>query len=543
MDPTQRAAQAAFSQLGFFLLSGLPKGSEFGMDGQLWTVDDFAGVKLIPPGLHLFVFSAAPRPLLPPTSSSSSSADPSPSTASGGDSGASTAAALGVRHGILRFYSGRQRETIIEAWDPAREELAAPPSPSPTKRRRTVAPSSSSGEEEAGEATVVSDEYLQTLDPHLAPYPAPASDQVRRWSALSGMITRGTVVRVVGVDGKGCGRVDALMESAQEGEELGRARGEEGGRRFWGKKRDEVVEEVVEVEEEVEGEGEGRRKEEDEGEGESRLEFVRFDARRSWPPGAVGEELSRWSKDKSWLLSEVVRTQLGGDPKELLAELQLSFVLCSLLHNFSSLSSYKSLFALLCRSSLLALPSSSRPPLPSLPSPLLDSDVTLPLFASFLSLFLAQLEFLDPDFFATQLPALETHLVAELEHLRVALSDASAAWQSLAQPALASTSPLPSSSSAGPAAVWRTLVARWNALAATAMEKFGWDLGLIEGTKARYFELRQAKPKKREAGALGSEWEDEEEEGDGGGIPFEELEEGEDAPVIVDLEEGVRGVY
>ncbi|GAA5919404.1 hypothetical protein JCM1841_005995 [Sporobolomyces salmonicolor] len=537
MDPTQRAAQAAFSRLGFFLLSGLPKGSEFGMDGQVWTVDDFAGVKLIPPGLHFFLFSAAPR--LPPTSSA---AEPSPSTAG--------AAALGVRHGILRFY-GQEGEMVLEAWDPAREELAPAPSSSSSssssssrraKKRRRV-PARSIPEDEP-EETVVSTEYLRTLDPHLAPYPAPSSDQVRRWTALSGLITPATVARVVGVDEKGCGRVDALMESAEEAQELRRAGGDEGGRRFWGKKRGEAeaeaeVTEVVEVEEEEPGEGEAQQAEEDDGEGEGRLEFVRFDARRSWPPGAVGEELSRWSKDKSWLLSEVVRTQLGGDPKELLAELQLSFVLFSLLHNFSSLSSYKSLLALVCRSSVLALPSSSRPPLPSLPSPLLDSDVTLPLLASFLSLFLAQLEFLDPDFFATQLPALETHLLAELEHLRVALSDASASWQSLAQPALASTSPLPPSS--GPAAVWSTLVARWNAVAATSMEKFGWDLGLIEGTKARYFELRQSTTKEREGGGLGSEWEDQE-EGDTGEIPFEELEEGEDAPVIVDPEEGMRGV-
>jgi hypothetical protein len=48
------------------------------------------------------------------------------------------------------------------------------------------------------------------------------------------------------------------------------------------------------------------------------------------------------------------------------------------------------------------------------------------------------------------------------------------------------------------------------------MEKFGWDLGLIEGSKARYGKLK-------------------EELDQGGEVPFEELEEGEDAPVIVDL--------
>lgn len=48
------------------------------------------------------------------------------------------------------------------------------------------------------------------------------------------------------------------------------------------------------------------------------------------------------------------------------------------------------------------------------------------------------------------------------------------------------------------------------------MEKFGWELGLIRGSKAKYGEL--------------------EKEYQQGGVPFDELEEGEDAPVIVDLE-------
>lgn len=41
MDPAQAAAQAKFARLGFFILP-LPRGSDFGIDGRLWTVDKFS---------------------------------------------------------------------------------------------------------------------------------------------------------------------------------------------------------------------------------------------------------------------------------------------------------------------------------------------------------------------------------------------------------------------------------------------------------------------------------------------------------------------
>lgn len=110
-------------------------------------------------------------------------------------------------------------------------------------------------------------------------------------------ITPATLARVVGVDERGMAKVDAVMGSAAEEKELEAA----GGRRTWGKEREEeeLVPVVVEEGEEVE-------------EGGDLLRFLEFDTKRSWPKGAVGEELTRWSKDKSWLLAEVVKTQLSG---------------------------------------------------------------------------------------------------------------------------------------------------------------------------------------------------------------------------------------
>jgi hypothetical protein len=243
------------------------------------------GVKFLPPGLHLFIFSAAP---------SSTSQRPNPDT--------SVASGVGVRNGILRFY--RQGETIVEEWDNGREELKRMGGKKSSKRRRTV------GKGEGREETVLSEEYLKSLDASLAPYPQ--EEIATEWASLTGFVTEGTLARVVGLDEKASAMVDALMGSSMD--EVAPGPDGNSGRRTWGKERTE------EENEEVEEEGENKiseildEEEEDAAgvlEGEELLLFVKFDEKRSWPKGAVGEELSRWSKDKSWLLSEVVKTQLN----------------------------------------------------------------------------------------------------------------------------------------------------------------------------------------------------------------------------------------
>lgn len=452
------------------------------------------GVKFIPAGLHLFVFSAAP--------SASQQAHLPESLSSG----------VGVRSGILRFF--RQGETVVEEWDNAREELKGPQRS--VKRRRTIQAG------EAREETVVSEEYLKELDASLAPYPQ--EEIAKQWASLTEHVTERTLARVVGLEEKASGQVDALMGSSMDVT----AAGPDGsGKRTWGKARAEEGNEEVEEEGEKIKEIFDEEEEENLAVTEALLEFVTFDEKRSWPKGAVGEELSRWSKDKSWLLSEVVQSQLHdgvfshllftrlaadynslADPQEFLAELQLSFVLFSLLHNFSSLTVYKSLFSLLCRSISLVYPPSSRPSSTPLPSPTL-STAALPLFASFLSLFAAQVEFLDSTFFSTQLPSLEAHLLDSLSALSTSLSDALPAWLVIAQ------------DDPHVERVWKEVIKRWDALAAITSEKFGWDLGIIRGSRAKYTTA---------AAGQGRVYKEEDE------LDFEELEEGEDAPVIVDDE-------
>ncbi|KAK4691979.1 A1 cistron-splicing factor AAR2, partial [Phenoliferia sp. Uapishka_3] len=301
----QQLAQQGYDKLSFFILSGLPEGSEAGVDGKIWQVAAFEGFKFIPPGLHLFIVSAAP------TSSST------PATISGG---------VGVRHGLLRFFT--TSETIVESWSNQREEFESDRPERISKRRRTVpAPAAKV------EGTVISQDYLKSLDKKLAAYPPGLQSE---WSLLTNFISPTTVARVVGFDEAGNAITDAVMGSTADEEELKAA----GGRQTWGKVREEGLETDLE---------------EGDGEAVDALAFVRVDGKKSWPEGARGEELSRWSKDKSWQVSNIVKGQLGGDVKELLSELQLSFILFTLLHNFSSLAVYKVLFSLLSRSPTLLL--------------------------------------------------------------------------------------------------------------------------------------------------------------------------------------------
>jgi A1 cistron-splicing factor AAR2 len=45
---------------------------------------------------------------------------------------------------------------------------------------------------------------------------------------------------------------------------------------------------------------------------EGKLVFPVVDAKRSWRDGAVGEEVTKYSKDKSWLLGDIVKNEGGG---------------------------------------------------------------------------------------------------------------------------------------------------------------------------------------------------------------------------------------
>ncbi|RUS22037.1 hypothetical protein BC937DRAFT_90589 [Endogone sp. FLAS-F59071] len=81
---------------------------------------------------------------------------------------------------------------------------------------------------------------------------------------------------------------------------------------------------------------------------EEGVAFAAFDLRKSFPPGAAGVEVTRWSLDKSWLLGKMMDGVWGSDPKNALGELQLAFACLLFAQNFSGLEAWKRTVGLLC---------------------------------------------------------------------------------------------------------------------------------------------------------------------------------------------------
>lgn len=93
--------------------------------------------------------------------------------------------------------------------------------------------------------------------------------------------------------------------------------------------------------------------------------------------------------------------------------------------------------------------------------------------------------------------------------------------------------------------VWGEVVGRWEEVRGATMEKWGWTLGEVRRGRRVLAEVEKAEL----AAGRGSKWDDssdEEGETSGGGdgqeeedaglyIDIEDLEEGEDAPVIVEM--------
>lgn len=192
----------------------------------------------------------------------------------------------------MRFYHGN--ECVAEEWDNAREELKSAATSTKRKRRRVIA-----GADDQSVETVASPDYLKGLDASLAPYPQ--EEISKHWPALTRFVSEKTLARVIGLDASGCAHVDALTATADDA--AVQAAAAQAKQQVWGKPRPEAETEPPRREEA------GEEVQDDPGD---LLEFVKFDEKRSWPNGAAGEALTRWSKDKSWQLSQLVEAQLGG---------------------------------------------------------------------------------------------------------------------------------------------------------------------------------------------------------------------------------------
>jgi A1 cistron-splicing factor AAR2 len=218
--------------------------------------------------------------------------------------------AVPIRHGIFRTL--RSKETLVMKYS-AKEECLLP----------------NLSDAQTGEEieTVIDRDHLKTLDSTLGVYPL---YKAKVWQKLLSCVIQEDINRVLGKSG----RVDSLMESPGD-EEI---------------KTDEDRRETSSRD-------------------MTKMEFVQFNLKRSWQNNAVGEEVTRFAKDKSWLWRDVVARkfdsgkiysgsqvssgidhQLYSEPSRLLAQLQLSFVIFFCVQNFAALLVFKRLLALSAQS-------------------------------------------------------------------------------------------------------------------------------------------------------------------------------------------------
>lgn len=524
----QEQAKQLFNAGGFFILPLDKKGTEFGIDGSLWAIqqDSFAGVKFLPPGLHLFVYSAPP-------SAATLEAEGLPSTSAGASLPSSTSSTpfgegITIRHGLFRFTQPKEvvvrrydsgSEAVHDGLESGEEKIEYDPDTAITKRLKSTtgisvatSPSLVTASSAGVEEVIISPEYLKTLDPKLAPYPF---EKQAEWKRLTSMITSHTLNTVLGTDYNGDHRCDSLMSSLADEFEGSSSSTQQGKQRSqWGKER-----EINEIDE-MDRANDLNKREDGKGADMARgretcMRFANFDLKRSWRAGAHGEEITRDSRDKSWLLKDVLENQLADSVRELLSQMQLAFVIFTQLQNFSALDSYKAYLSLLCRCTSTFLPSSTG--LPPSRSIALYSKLLL-------QVILPHIEHLRLEFFDQDLPGLETFLQAELGHLRMSLRVAYRHYYQgntysghLAAPQTIDEEDVQQSL----AISFKQLCQAWDQLRVAAESRFGWQLGRLEPDDVTMLRRQKGRLEYN----LLAQADDED----------EYIEEGDDAPVVVEL--------
>lgn len=114
------------------------------------------------------------------------------------------------------------------------------------------------------------------------------------------------------------------------------------------------------------------------------IEWTPVDLKRTWPEGAIGRERTVMAKDRSWALGDVIRrlNAHGDGEKQLLGELQMTFIMAVTLGCYSAMEQWRRLLGLTltCKSAVFGERKG--------------------FFGDFMELLLAQLGYVDEAFLA-----------------------------------------------------------------------------------------------------------------------------------------------
>ncbi|KAF9409177.1 a1-alpha2 repression [Podila epigama] len=315
---------------------------EFGIDVNCWnTGPKFKGIKIIPPGAHFVYYSlhtSKDKPTEPQDDSKTIE------VAEGGPSGGD------VRIGFWHVFASG--EVVVMKWNAYNEEMELETDQEQIARYK------------AG---------IQEFDPFLGAYPLlPPESTYPAWVKISNHIQQNTVSRIFFNHGfvnahddqleDELSRASKLIQREQDKEAQEKAKQDhsshqgQAGRTTTSFKEEEEEEEEEKVEMmETEQTDPAPKKTVQPptrlpAKKQELVAFTTINLRSSFRKGAVGEEVTRYSIDKSWLLNNLFTTVYKSDVSNFLGEYQAAFVTMLLSYHLGAFRQWKAMTILICQS-------------------------------------------------------------------------------------------------------------------------------------------------------------------------------------------------
>ncbi|KAJ3046201.1 a1-alpha2 repression [Rhizophlyctis rosea] len=260
---------------------------EFGVDFNTWTTGPrFKGLKFIPPGLHFVYYSSL-----------------------------SKFDQAGVRAGFFKVFS--PREIVVKQWNPQTEDLKLDTELDPDQVERYHL-------------------NIRDFNQYLGYYPLiPSEEQpintYRKWISLTTHITTHLLERVLPKSWKisAMSSISRFSDVDLPKEFVSRGGAAQSSSIPETQSSNQLIpKEVAE---------------------DFRMHFTDMDLKRSFPKGASGMDVTKYSLDKSFLLEKLLKSKYK-DYKELLGELQLSFIIFLVGQVYDGLEQWKNLVQLVCQS-------------------------------------------------------------------------------------------------------------------------------------------------------------------------------------------------
>ncbi|KAF9978424.1 a1-alpha2 repression [Actinomortierella ambigua] len=328
---------------------------EFGIDINCWTTGPrFKGVKLIPPGPHLVYYTMAGKgksntPTSQQDSNAASLPNNSPST---GKSKAvdSLPTEQDARVGFWHFF--QSGEVVVMKWNAYNEELELEKDKDQILRYK------------AG---------IREFEPALGAYPLmPPESTYPVWLKLTDKVSHSTLKSIFLADGFVDAHDDHLQEELARAQKLIQREQEAEAKKKEGEVGSTIshnMDIIMEGNEDEEAdqptssdmtegiEAATQTSEKSEPKWATSAEqksvqvfFTPISLKNSFRKGAVGEEVTKYSLDKSWLLNEIFKSKFESDVGRLIGEFEAAFLTMLLVYHMGAFRQWKTISILVCQS-------------------------------------------------------------------------------------------------------------------------------------------------------------------------------------------------